>query len=54
MEAKLMSDIEAKVRKFEAKLKSDISSKTQELHGKLDELENDHYMEIRKVQKQLD
>ncbi len=55
IEAKLKSDIEAKLKpNLESKMKQDIASTTKELQGKMDEIENDNYFELRKVQNQLD
>ncbi len=50
-----MPDIEAKLKlKLEAKLKSDIASTTEELQGKVEDLENEYYLESRKLQNQLE
>ena len=55
IDSRLKSDIEAKLKtKLEAKLKSDIASTTDELQNKVDELENDQYIETRKMQNLLE
>ncbi len=55
IEAAMKSDIEAKLKpSLEARLKSDIAFTTKELQHKVDDLENDHYFDSRKLQNQLE